>query len=68
GEFLFGAPIYALRRSVLEAEAARARGEIPAVTGASLPPVGQAPDPEPRADAGLAPIDAPAAAPVPPGS
>ncbi len=66
GEFLFGAPIYALRRTVLEAEAARARGEIPVATGASLPPVDQPLDTESPVDAGLAPSGIPGDASAPP--
>lgn len=44
GEFLFGAPVYALRRSFLDAENARSRGEIPQTSSASLPPVEQPPE------------------------
>jgi hypothetical protein len=44
GEFLFGAPVYALRRSFLDAENARSRGEIPQTSSAALPPVEQAPE------------------------
>ncbi len=39
GEFLFGAPVYAIRRGFLDAEAARSRGEIPATSSTTLPPV-----------------------------
>jgi hypothetical protein len=53
GEFLFGAPVYALRRSFLDADAARARGEIPATSSASLPPVEQPMEQVTAADAGV---------------
>jgi hypothetical protein len=64
GEFLFGAPVYALRRSFLDAESARARGEIPPTSSASLPPVDQAPEMAGAtgvavaADAGVGGVDA----------
>lgn len=64
GEFLFGAPVYALRRSVLDAEAARARGEIPATStdapGSAVEPSSASETPsEGRTDAGLTPSERP---------
>ena len=37
GEFLFGATIYGMRRDVLDAESARARGETPATEPSDFP-------------------------------